>query len=128
MSVAKKRPVNLDLTTLKFPLSAIVSICHRISGVALFLMFPLLVYLLQESLRSKHQFEAVKLWLQNPFLKVALFGFLVAIIYHTVAGTRHLLMDFGFGETLLAARRSAIVVFALTLLGSITLGWLWLVM
>ncbi|HLF66576.1 MAG TPA: succinate dehydrogenase, cytochrome b556 subunit, partial [Gammaproteobacteria bacterium] len=37
------RPINLNLFTIRFPLPAIVSILHRVSGVFLFLLLPILM-------------------------------------------------------------------------------------
>ena len=49
---ASPRPKYLDLFRIRLPLPALVSILHRISGIALFVFAWALLYLLQESLRS----------------------------------------------------------------------------
>ncbi len=122
----KKRPVNLDLTTLKFPVMAIVSILHRVSGVILFLLIPLLLFLLSGSLKSYENFEQVSGWLSTFPSKLIIFGTLTALIYHFFAGCRHLLMDVGFGEGLDCARKSAVLVMVLTVISMIGVGvWLW---
>lgn len=122
----KKRPVNLDLMTLKFPIPAIISILHRISGVILFLLIPGLLFLLSCSLESNEQFDRVAHWLSSIPAKFIVLGFLAALIYHLFAGCRHLLMDFGMSETLKCSRLSSYVVLALTLIVTIGLGiWLW---
>ncbi|MGL4928928.1 MAG: succinate dehydrogenase cytochrome b556 large subunit, partial [Plesiomonas sp.] len=36
-TVNKQRPVNLDLKTISFPITAIASILHRVSGVITFI-------------------------------------------------------------------------------------------
>ena len=46
------RPINLALTKFKFPLAAIASITHRITGVLLFVGIAFLLYLLDQSLTS----------------------------------------------------------------------------
>ncbi|MFN7014923.1 MAG: succinate dehydrogenase, cytochrome b556 subunit, partial [Bacteroidia bacterium] len=48
----KTRPKHLDLLRIKLPLPGIVSILHRISGALLFLALPLLLLMLDQSLRS----------------------------------------------------------------------------
>lgn len=122
----KKRPVNLDLMTLKFPVPSIISILHRVSGVIVFLLIPVLLFLLSCSLKSSEQFEKVVQWLSSPIIKLMVLGFFVALIYHLFAGCRHLLMDCGIGESLQASRRSSYVVFILTLIATIGFGiWLW---
>ncbi|MGL1161857.1 succinate dehydrogenase, cytochrome b556 subunit, partial [Vibrio parahaemolyticus] len=44
--VNKQRPVNLDLTTIRFPVTAIASILHRVSGVITFVAVGILLWLL----------------------------------------------------------------------------------
>ncbi|MGO2457420.1 succinate dehydrogenase, cytochrome b556 subunit, partial [Vibrio casei] len=48
----KSRPVNLDLQTIHFPISAIASIVHRVSGVIMFVSVGILLWLLATSLSS----------------------------------------------------------------------------
>jgi succinate dehydrogenase / fumarate reductase cytochrome b subunit len=53
-------------------------------------------------------------------------GFLAALLYHLLAGLRHLIMDLGFAETLSSAKITALTVFILFGLGVMSLGvWLW---
>lgn len=123
MTVHPKRPVNLDLTTLRYPPMAIASILHRISGVVLFLLFPLVLYLFSRSLHSQAEFLEVQ---QCVLCKWALWAFGAALVYHVLAGVRHLLMDMGLGEGLQNGRRSALAVFVLAIVFMILLGiWLW---
>ena len=121
-----QRPVNLDLASLKYPPMAIASILHRLSGVTLFLLFPVLLYFLSHSLSSEQGFEQVKTWLMNPFCKLLVWAFTAALTYHLFAGIRHLLMDMGFGEGLNAGRKSATSVMVLAVVFIIFLGiWIW---
>lgn len=55
----KKRPKHLDLGKISLPIMAKVSILHRISGVALFLALPLLIYLLQGVFEFRGGFRGV---------------------------------------------------------------------
>ena len=122
----KKRPVNLELSSIKFPPMAITSVLHRISGIALFLLLPMMLFLLNKSLKSESFFLDTKILLTNPYYKLAVWAFSVALIFHVIAGIRHLLMDMGFGEHLEAGRRSAIFVIILSAILSIFLGiWIW---
>lgn len=95
----KKKPVNLQLTTIKFPLPAIASILHRISGFVLFLIIPFLLVCLQASLASSEKFFNLQVCLSHPLIKLITFGILASLLYHLVAGIRHLLMDAGIGES-----------------------------
>ncbi len=73
--VNKKRPINLDLSSLKFPPMAIASILHRISGVLIFLLFPFVLFILGCSLQSEESFVQAKTMLANPFYKLMLWAF-----------------------------------------------------
>lgn len=122
----KKRPVNLDLSTLKFPPMAIASILHRISGVVLFLLLPIMLYLLSMSLRSESTFYELQAMLGLSQYKLVIWAFGAALVYHLFAGIRHMIMDLGFGEQLESARRSAILVIALGVISTLFLGiWIW---
>jgi succinate dehydrogenase / fumarate reductase, cytochrome b subunit len=124
--VNKKRPVNLDLGTLKFPAMAIASILHRISGLVLFLLLPLMLYFLKLSLDGPTSYADLQMTLAKPFIKIILWGFSVALIYHVLAGIRHLLMDLGLGEHVSESRKSAIFVIGCSVILTIFLGiWIW---
>ena len=120
------RPVNLNLFKFKYPPMAIVSILHRISGFVLFLFVPLLLYVLHQSLISQESFLAIVQCLQSPVMKLLMWVLLASVIYHLLAGIRHMMMDLGFAESLEAGRITAITVLVLTALLIILAGvWLW---
>lgn len=122
----KKRPVNLDLVSLKYPPMAIASILHRISGVVLFLLLPVMLFILGQSVQSEEAFIHVKNLLSQSCYKLIVWAFGAAMIYHLLAGIRHLLMDIGFGEHLHAGRNSAVLVIVLAVILTIFLGiWIW---
>ncbi|MGQ3888390.1 succinate dehydrogenase, cytochrome b556 subunit [Legionella sp. CNM-1927-20] len=122
----KKRPVNLDLTTIKFPPMAIASILHRISGLALFLLFPIILYYLDLSLASPTSFVTLQSILAGVVAKLILWAFGAALIYHLLAGIRHLVMDAGYGEHLSSGRKSAIFVIIAAIVLTLLLGfWIW---
>lgn len=119
-----KRPVNLKLTSLAFPPMAIASILHRVSGVILFAFFPLVLYILRGSLASQNSFHNIHAMLSCPWTRLALWAFGSALIYHGIAGIRHLLSDLDIGDTLPAARWTAFAVMGLSLILIIGLGML----
>ena len=122
----KKRPVFLDLTKMRFPPTAIVSILHRVSGVLLFLLLPFALHLLHCSLVSEDSFETLQQWLQQPLPAFALWVMLCAAGFHLLAGIRHMLMDCGLGEGLCAAKFSAYLLIALEVVVMVLAGvWLW---
>lgn len=118
--------MNLALTTLKFPAMAIVSILHRLSGVLLFLLMPVMLYFLSLSLDNIQSFAQLQTMFAKPYVKILLFAFASAWVLHLIAGIRHLLMDLGWGEQVASGRKSAIFSMGLAALGIILLGvWLW---
>lgn len=121
-----KRPVNLNLFKIHFPAPAIVSILHRASGVIVFLLLPLLLWLLSSSLHSQASFDALHDSLTHPVLTFFIWVLLSALFGHLVAGIRHLLMDAGIGESLQGGRFSSYFVFIISAIGIVLLGvWLW---
>lgn len=121
-----QRPVFLDIPKMRFPITAVISICHRISGVLLFLFVPLAIYLLGASISSPQSFLAVKLWLHNPGIGFLIWLMLSATAYHLLAGIRHLLMDCGLFEHMHQAKMTAYTVIGLTVVCTVLIGvWVW---
>jgi succinate dehydrogenase / fumarate reductase cytochrome b subunit len=106
-AVDSKRPVNLDLSKFHFPLPAIISILHRVSGVIIFIGMAFLLYGLDRSLSGESGFNAVSDLLNSFLAKLILWGILSALIYHLTAGIKHLILDMGFGEELHTSRIAA---------------------
>lgn len=122
-----KQPVNLDLMKFKFPLPAITSILHRVSGVLLFLFTPVFLYMLSVSLKSEQGFNCLhQLILHATWMKLMMWVMLSSLMYHIVAGLRHLIMDLGFGETPCVAKASAVLMLLVFVVLAILVGvWLW---
>ncbi|MEZ7859790.1 MAG: succinate dehydrogenase / fumarate reductase cytochrome b subunit [Parasphingorhabdus sp.] len=110
----KKRPVNLDLGTIALPITSYVSILHRASGVIMFFAVAVLLWLLESSLASEASFNELSNLFNNPLCQIIVWGTLAALAYHSVAGMRHMIMDFGVGEdSFYAGRLSAWAALAL---------------
>ena len=121
-----KRPVNLDLTQFSFPLPALTSIVHRVTGIALFVGVAILMYTLELSLSSEEGFASAKECLDGFFVKLIIWGLVASLLYHLVAGIKHLFMDFGIGETLEGGQFGAKVVIAVSVVLILLAGvWLW---
>jgi succinate dehydrogenase / fumarate reductase cytochrome b subunit len=121
-SFNRKRPVNLDIGTISLPITAYASLLHRISGVALFVGVAILMWLLDWSLTSEESFNAVRNLFDSAFCKLIVWGVLAFLIYHTAAGVRHLVMDVGIGESMEGGRRSARIVFVVTIVLVVLVG------
>ena len=93
------RPVNLSLTTVKFPITAIASILHRISGVVVWVGLGLFLAAMGCALYSPESFAEIKTCLTTHcFAKFALWGLLSALAYHSVATLKHVVQDLGYFE------------------------------
>ena len=118
------RPVWLSPLQVWLPLSGLLSLLHRVSGVLLFLLLPLFVYLFGESLASPDSYASLT---RHPPFWLKLLALLTAwaFVHHVLAGGRLLLMDIGVGNALNVSRRTARWVFWLELLVLVSLGvWL----
>ncbi|MFT7561039.1 MAG: succinate dehydrogenase / fumarate reductase cytochrome b subunit [Flavobacteriales bacterium] len=121
-----KRPVNLDLSTVKFNITALASITHRVSGVVLLGGILILLWMLGLSLESEQGFAELKEYLAMPLVKIIVWAILAALAFHFVAGVRHMIMDLGFGESLSVGKATATITFVssgvLILLAGV---WVW---
>jgi len=125
-AVKSQRPVNLDLRTIKLPITAYTSILHRISGVILFVGLAIMLYALGKSLGSEEGFGEVKAGLTSPLAKLVIWGLLSALLYHLVAGVRHLIMDMGIGETLEGGKLGSKIVIVISVVVIVLAGvWIW---
>jgi succinate dehydrogenase / fumarate reductase cytochrome b subunit len=117
---------NFNLFTFQYPLTAITSILHRLSGIFVFLFVPFILWLFDVSVGTVEGFEHIQLLLTNVAMKFIIWLILVALGYHLLAGIRHLLMDVGVGEDLRSGRLSAKITIGITIIWTILIGmWLW---
>ena len=125
-AVNSQRPVNLDLRTIKLPITAYTSILHRVSGVILFLGIVVMLFALDKSLATEEGFAEVQACLTSPLAKLVVWGLLSALLYHLVAGVRHLIMDMGVGESLEGGKLGSKIVIAVSAVIIVLAGiWVW---
>ena len=109
----QERPVYLDLTKIRLPMSAFSSITHRLTGMyVFFITLPLLLYVISKSTSSKASYQDLLASL-NSFSFFSLFFYISLSFfwYHILTGLRHLIMDFfHIGESIKGANYSAIFV------------------
>ena len=126
-NVKKDRPVyrNIGLAQLvkyRLPWAGKVSILHRISGAALFLLLPFILYLFDQSLASELSYQKFQAFTSNILVKIICLGLIWAFLHHFCAGIRYLLLDLEIGVEKSEANRSAIVVLVIGLVGYTTPG------
>ena len=121
-----KRPVNLDIGNMRLPVTAWASITHRATGVFLFAGMAFLIWALDASLKSPESFAALQDTLGSPLARLVLWAIVAALIYHSLAGVRHLIMDMGVGETMEGGTLGARIVIALAVVLTLLAGvWIW---
>jgi len=85
-----------------------------------------LLWLLSSSLESESGFADIQKWLAAPLVKVVVWGILAGLLYHLIAGVKHLVMDMGIGETLEGAKTGAKLVVVISVIAIVLAGvWLW---
>ena len=110
MTTQRSVPVYLNLLRIRFPVGAVTSIAHRISGILLFLSLPVLIYLLDLSLQGPGGFERALVYVNNCWFEAGLVLVIWSLMHHLLSGIRFLLIDIEKGVTLQQARRSAWLV------------------
>ena len=126
----QERPVYLDLTKIRLPMSAFSSITHRLSGMyVFFISLPLMLFIINQSTSSKSTYEklltdisTLSLFSIFIFISIAIFW------YHILTGIRHLIMDFfHIGESLSGSHYSSIFTVIFWIISSLILfGYLFI--
>jgi succinate dehydrogenase / fumarate reductase, cytochrome b subunit len=119
--VRKARPEfrNIHISQIvayRLPLAGIISILHRVSGAAMFLIgLPVILYLFEQSITSELSFQNFKLAFSNIFVKLVLIGLAWSFIHHFCCGIRYLMLDMHKGLEKHQAKQSATIVMAVSL-------------
>ncbi len=133
--LAKKRPefrnINAlaDLPTYRLPPAGWVSIMHRISGLLMFLLMPLIIWMFDNSISSEISFAKLSAafnvglgFVPGWFMKLVALALIWAYLHHFIAGLRHLYMDVCHAVSKEFGKSSAIVTLALSLGLTVVLG------
>ena len=127
--MTQNRPININLLKIKLPLSAFLSITHRISGILIFfLVLPLSILAFSELTQNQDSFDNfINMYHTNIGIK---FGCIVLILifqYHIFTGIRHMLMDFHIlNESLSSSYRSAVTTLVLFAINALLTLWVML--
>jgi succinate dehydrogenase / fumarate reductase cytochrome b subunit len=119
-AASKPRPEyrNIHVTQIlryRLPPPGMVSILHRISGAALFLALPLILWLFDLSLMSELSFARLGEFASHWLVKLVLLGLIWALLHHLIAGIRYLVLDLHIGVDKPSARGSALAVLWISL-------------
>lgn len=122
----KQRPVNLDIPSMDLPATAKASILHRVTGVAMFFAMVFLLWAWATSLSSEQGFKFVADVMTSPIAKLIAIGIVSVLVYHLMAGIRHMIGEAGYGEELESGNASAKLIIGLWIVLTISAGvWLW---
>lgn len=122
--VRKARPKNLNLFTIRLPINALVSILHRLSGVALYLVLPLMLGLFSLSLSSEAGFNRMGRYLDFWLSKCLLLVIAWAFFHHFYAGLRHLAQDLHYFNSLSEAKYSSRILLIMVATSVVCTGYL----
>ena len=132
--IAKKRPVyrNIHVTQIvsyRLPPAGIVSILHRISGMLMFVLLPLVIWMFDNSVTSEISFGAFTNafvagigFVPGWFVKLVSLGLIWGYLHHFIAGVRHLWMDATHSVSKEQGHSSALVTLVLSVLLTVALG------
>lgn len=101
------RPLSPHLQIYKPQWTSVLSIGHRVAGVALAAGSLLILVWLWGIVGGSERFDWVQGWLASPIGRVLLFGWSAALFYHLCNGIRHLVWDAGYGFELKTAEATA---------------------
>lgn len=91
------RPTSPHLQIYKSQITMVMSILHRVTGVALYLGLALLTWWLVAAAWGDGALEIVNMVMGHWLGQVVLFGFTWALFNHMLGGLRHFIWDFGHG-------------------------------
>jgi succinate dehydrogenase / fumarate reductase cytochrome b subunit len=123
----KERPEfrNIHVTQLsnyRLPMAGIASILHRISGLLMFVLLPVALYLFEQSLLSEDSYAHFLAIATMPIVKLILLALVWAYLQHFCTGVRHLVMDMHIGLDKDSARKSAVMALIVSLALTAVIG------
>jgi succinate dehydrogenase / fumarate reductase cytochrome b subunit len=105
-----QNPISPHLQIYRWNISSLLSITHRIVGVAnLLALFLIFLWLLTFSF-GESNYELFLIVINSFFGKFILIGFTWSMSFHIISGLRHLAWDMGYGFEIKTANISGIIV------------------
>ena len=109
-----QRPLSPHLQVYRLPMSAMMSITHRFTGIGLGVGTLLLVWWLVAAATSDAAYAQVAWFVTSWLGYLCLFGWTACLWYHFWNGIRHLGWDFGYGYEIDSLRTTGIAMLAAT--------------
>lgn len=124
MATNTNRPTSPHLQVYKLPLTGIISITHRMTGVMLSAGLILFIYLISALAGGENSYAAMQSIMNLWLLKLVCWGFIYALFFHLCHGVRHLIWDSGNSFELATLNRYALIELAASLvLTLLTFVW-----
>ncbi len=95
MAINSNRPVSPHLQVYKLPLTGVISILHRMTGVLLSVGLILIVYVLYAVAGGSNTYAAMQDFMRPVLMQVIYWGFIYALFFHLCHGVRHIIWDAG---------------------------------
>ncbi len=95
MATHSNRPISPHLQAYKLPLTGIISISHRITGVLLSAGLVVIVYMILAVAGGAYTYAAMQGFMNGWLVKLLYWGFIYALFFHLCHGVRHLIWDAG---------------------------------
>ena len=118
-----------DLMKYRLPWAGKVSILHRVSGLLMFILMPLIIWLFDNSITSEISFAKFSAafnvgigFVPGWFMKLVALALIWAYLHHFIAGVRHLYMDVCHAVSKEFGKSSAVVTLALSVGLTVVLG------
>ena len=119
------RPKYLNLLKIKLPISGIISIFHRLTGLVLFLFIPVSLYWLQLSVKDPASFQQLSSLMLHPLSRFFFLLVIWSLVHHLITGLRFLLLDMEFFLSRKSSAVSAwgVVVIEVLVMAAVIIGW-----
>jgi len=95
MATNTDRPTSPHLQVYKLPLTGIISITHRMTGVMLSAGLVFFVYIVYAVAGGSNTYTAMQALMSLWLVKLIYWGFIYALFFHLCHGVRHLIWDAG---------------------------------
>ncbi len=115
-----QRPLSPHLQVYTLPLTAVLSVMHRMAGAFLSLGAIAFTIWLVLASGDKETYDAFASVWNSWYAKILLYGWIAALYFHLANGVRHLFWDVGYGFELKTVDRSAIFVILFTIFMTMT--------
>jgi succinate dehydrogenase / fumarate reductase cytochrome b subunit len=116
-----KRPMSPHIWAWRWHITMLGSILHRLTGIANYVgVFVIAAWLFSAAAGpdAYDQFAAI---VASIPAQVILFGFTLAVVYHTINGVRHFVWDAGHGFTPKLASFTGALVIVVSIIGAVAI-------